>query len=153
MDREAVTDPTPDRSRASAGSAGAPPRWLVVLTVLFALGLVGVVALANSGAATTELLRLAHAIPGRDKTVHFFLMGTMALLLNLTWRADCWKLGPVPVLKGSVVVAIVVTLEELSQWFVAHRNFSLEDLAYDYFGILVLGQLAMLLRWSAGRSR
>lgn len=117
-------------------------RWLVVATVLFGLALVGVVALANSGSATAELLNIVQNTPGRDKTVHFLLMGTMALLLNLCWHAERWQMGPVPVLKGSIVVAAVVTLEELSQLFVPLRSFSLEDLAYDYLGIFLLGQCA-----------
>ncbi|MEE3329981.1 MAG: VanZ family protein [Myxococcota bacterium] len=117
-------------------------RLLVVATVLFGLALIGVVALANSGSATAGLLSIVQNIPGRDKTVHFLLMGTMALLLNLCWRAERWQMGPVPVLKGSIVVAVVVTLEEFSQLFVPLRSFSLEDLAYDYLGIFLMGQCA-----------
>ena len=137
-----VADSSTKNQRASR-------RWLIVATVLFASGLVGVVAIANSGSATAELLNIVQHIPGRDKTVHFLLMGTMALLLNLCWRAERWQMGPVPVLKGSIVVGVVVTLEELSQLFVPLRSFSLEDLAYDYLGIFLLGQCASFyLAWT-----
>ena len=117
-------------SKPEEGSPrGASRPWLVGATIAFAFGLVGVVALANSGSATPVLLDIVHNIPGRDKTVHFFLMGTMALLLNLCWRVNSWKIGSIPVLKGSVVVAVLVTIEEISQTFVPVRSFSIEDLA------------------------
>jgi len=127
---------------SSSKDQQASRRWLIVATVLFGIALVGVVALANSGSATAELLNIVQNIPGRDKTVHFLLMGTMALLLNLCWRAERWQMGPVPVLKGSIVVGVVVTLEEFSQLFVPLRSFSFEDLAYDYLGIFLMGQCA-----------
>lgn len=123
--------------------------WLIGATIAFAFGIVGVVALANSGSATPALLDIVQNIPGRDKTVHFFLMGTMALLLNLCWSAEIWKLGPIPVLKGSVVVAVLVTIEEISQTFVPVRSFSLEDLAYDYLGILFVGHCHLI--YAAGK--
>ena len=125
----------------------AAPRWLHVATIAFAVFLALLVVLANSGAGTHVLLQISRAVPGNDKTVHFALMGTMALLLNLSWGARRWRLGPVPVLKGTVLVAVVVTLEEWSQLFVRRRSFSLEDLAYDYLGILLIGQLAIWLVW------
>jgi VanZ family protein len=46
------------------------------------------------------------------------------------------------VLKGSLIVAVIVTLEEFSQLFLHNRGFSLVDLAADYVGIILFGQLA-----------
>lgn len=125
--------------------------WLPVLTAIFALLLLGIVAIANSGSATRELLGIVRSIPGGDKTVHFVLAGTMALLLNLTWQARCWRIGPLPLLKGSAVIAVVATLEEYSQLWVRRRSFDYVDLAYDYLGILVLGQLAAVWVWWRAR--
>jgi len=129
--------------RVSKSRAGGFDRWLPRLTPSFALFLVALVALANSGQATSELLRIVRAVPGGDKTVHFFLAGTMALLLNLSWRGSCWRIGPLPIQKGSVVVALLCTLEEYSQLYMRVRAFDTEDLLYDYLGILTLGQIGV----------
>lgn len=150
VEREAErAEPTPG-SAVPHARRGA--RAITILTIAFALFLLGLVALANSGVATRQLLALAAKIPGRDKTVHFALMGTMSLLLNLAWRGARWKLGALPsplvVPKGSALVALVVTAEEFTQKLVPVRSFSLEDLAYDYLGIAVLGTLGM---WIAAR--
>jgi hypothetical protein len=123
-----------------------------VLTPAFALFLLSLVAVANSGLASSGLLSIARAVPGGDKTIHFLLSGTMALLLNLSWRARCWRLGPLPIQRGSVVVAVLCTLEELSQLFIRARAFDTEDLVYGYAGIVVLGQLGVLIHDWAVRS-
>ena len=134
----------------SNSRAGGLDRWLPLLTPAFALFLVALVALANSGKATHELLMIVRAIPGGDKTGHLFLAGTMALLLNLSWRADRWRLGPLPIQKGSIVVALLCTLEEFSQLYLRARAFDTEDLVYDYIGIVTLGQLGALIHsWAA----
>ena len=137
----------------SNSRAGGLDRWLSLLTPTFALFLIALVALANSGQATSGLLSIARAVPGRDKTIHFLLAGTMALLLNLSWRARCWRLGPLPIQQGSVVVAVLCTLEEFSQLYMRVRAFDIEDLAYDYAGIVVLGQIGVLIHgWVARAS-
>lgn len=125
--------------------AGGPPRWLSRVTRAFGVFLVVLVVLANSGLVSSELLRITRAVPGGDKTIHFWLAGTMALLLNWTWRGAHWRLGPLPVYKGSVLIALVATLEEFSQKAMRVRAFDLEDLAYDYAGILLLGQIGAFL--------
>ena len=57
-----------------------------------------------------------------------------------------WKLN---LLVGSLIVALVVTLEEFSQLFIQYRSFDLTDLLFDYAGIFLFGQLAYYLtkRW------
>lgn len=84
-----------------------------------------------------------------DKVLHFVLMGTAALMANLLWRGRCTRLGPLRLYWGSVVVAILVTAEEVSQQWVPVRSFSLWDLLANLAGIAVIGQLAGL--W-AGKS-
>jgi len=116
-------------------------RWLLLLTAVFGLFLVVLIVLANSGQAAPQLLSVVRAVPGGDKTVHFILAGIMALLLNLSLGAAHWRIGPLPIQKGSALVALVGTAEEFSQIVMRHRSFDLEDLAWDYAGIAVLGQL------------
>ena len=124
---------------------GVPGGWLPRLTLGFALFLLLLIVIANTGWFRSELLRFVSAVPGGDKSLHFVLVGTMALLLNLSWGAACWRLGPLPIQQGSVTVALLCTLEELSQLFVRARAFDTEDLLSDYFGIILLGQLGVWL--------
>ncbi len=46
---------------------------------------------------------------------------------------------------GSLIVALVVMLEEFSQLFIRYRSFDLTDLLFDYAGIFHFGQLACYL--------
>ena len=131
--------------------AGGLERWLPLVTPAFGLFLVVLVALANSGAVSSELLRITRAVPGGDKTIHFLLAGTMALLLNWSWRAAHWKLGPLRIQKGTVLVALICTLEEFSQIYLQARAFDREDLMFDYLGVIALGQIGVWLHHWTGR--
>ena len=139
----------------SNSRAGVQGGWLPGVTLAFALFLVLLIAAVDTGWFRSEVLRVVAAVPGGDKSLHFLLVGVMALLLNWSWGAAHWRVGPVPIQKGSVTVALLCTLEELSQRFVRARSFDLEDLAYDYAGIILLGQLgaglAVLRRRRAAR--
>jgi hypothetical protein len=125
--------------------------WLPGVTLAFGGLLVGVIVLANTGWFRGELRWFIGTIPGGDKSVHFGLAGAMALLLNLSWRGACWRLGLLPIQQGSALVAVVCTLEELSQLFVRARAFDPIDLFYDYLGILVLGQVGAWLHLMSAR--
>ena len=111
--------------------------------VAFAAFLVVIVVLVDSG-RLPGFLGMVHAIPGGDKLGHCLLMGTLAFLVNAS-------LGGARVgifLKGSLIVAVVVTLEEFSQLAIPQRTFSLWDLAFDYIGIVLGGWLAVKARYS-----
>jgi hypothetical protein len=113
-----------------------------VATVIFILVVLGIVVLADQGSA---LLSFVRDVPAGDELGHFVLMGTVSFLVNMSLSASKIKVFSWNVLKGSVFVAIVVTLEEFSQLFFKYRTFSLTDLACDYAGILILGELAAWL--------
>ncbi len=119
-----------------------PLRWLPFL--LFAAFIGFVVYLANSGQGGTYWSFLDD-IPYGDKLGHFWLMGTLSLLLNLALRARTVRIGPVTVLLGSLIVAVVVTAEEFTQIFLPGRTFDLIDLGADYLGIFLAGRLAAWL--------
>ncbi len=119
-------------------------RTTILVTVAFGFLLLVIIALANIG-VLHESLGFAKKIPLSDAVGHFLLMGAMALLVNLSLRARRFRLGPVGIMLGSVIVAAVVTAEEFSQLFLQHRSFSWIDLAADYMGIFILGRLALLL--------
>jgi VanZ family protein len=113
-----------------------------IATVLFIFIVLGIVVLADQGSA---LLSFVRDIPAGDELGHFVLMGTVSFLVNMSLSASRIKVLSWSVLKGSVFVVIVVTLEEFSQLFFKYRTFSLTDLACDYAGILLFGQLAIRL--------
>jgi len=79
---------------------------------------------------------------GFDKIGHFLLIGGTAFLLNIALGLKQWRAFGRGWLVGSILVAIVFTLEEFSQRWFASRTFDLVDLAADYVGILFFGWLA-----------
>ncbi|MGB7925300.1 MAG: VanZ family protein [Pyrinomonadaceae bacterium] len=97
------------------------------------------------------LFRFIRNTPYGDKAGHFILMGLFSLLLNLALSCKTIKLWRFNLLMGSLIVALVVTLEEFSQIFIRYRSFDLVDLLFDYAGIFLFGQIAYYLtkRWRA----
>ena len=94
---------------------------------------------------TRYLLDFVGNIPYGDKLGHFFLMGGFSFLLNLVLGAKTFKLRRIKYLLGSLIVAIVVTLEEISQIFVRGRTFDWGDLVFDFLGIFLFGELARFI--------
>lgn len=91
------------------------------------------------------VFRAVRRTPYADKLGHLILMGLFSLLLNLALSCAKIRIGRVSLLKGSLIVAVVVTLEEFSQIFVRYRSFDPLDLLSDYTGILLFGLLASYL--------
>jgi VanZ family protein len=114
-------------------------RWL-------AIGYISFIFLVIIAADTGQLnffIRWIHSIPYGDKLGHFILVGMLALVINLSWNAARFRWGWGSILKGSLMVFILITLEELSQLFISYRHFDFGDLASNYLGILLLGHLAI----------
>lgn len=111
------------------------------LTTGFAAFIIGIIIIANQGLIPVLFPFFRH-IPFGDKLGHFLLMGIFSFLMNLTLKANVIHLTTITVLKGSLLVTIVVVLEELSQIFIRNRSFTLSDLACDLLGIFCFGQLA-----------
>ena len=112
-----------------------------IITTIYFLILVGIVVLANNK-GTTHLLQFSGGIPYFDKIAHFFLMGLFSFLLNIALGLKSVRLIWFNVLLGSLVVFVVVTIEEFSQIYVSGRAFDLGDLAADYVGISIFSVLA-----------
>ncbi len=109
-------------------------KWI---TIGFGLFILAIIWLANG---KSRLLAFAYEIPLGDKIGHFILIGTLALLINLTWPKEGLRIGRWPVFTGTLLLLPLVLLEEISQlWFPA-RTFSLFDLLFDVAGMLVLGE-------------
>lgn len=120
-----------------------------ILTTLFALFMVILIAWADSGYAW-RAVNLLMQMPHGDKAAHFLLLGTLSFLVNLS--LDCRKITVfghnIPV--GNVLIAIVITLEEGSQAFIPHRNFEILDIVCNYAGIFTFGKAAI---YYAGKNR
>jgi len=106
----------------------------------FAVLLLIIIWLANTGNLPAWMVALK-AFPGGDKVGHFMLMGCMALLLNISLRQRRMTLAGRSLLLGSILMALLVTLEEFSQIWLPLRSFDWGDLLADYLGIAVLGGL------------
>jgi VanZ family protein len=88
-------------------------------------------------------IRWIHSIPYGDKLGHFILVGMLAFVVNLSLGAARWHWLGWSMLKGSLIIFILITLEECSQLFISYRHFDIGDLLSNYLGILLLGHLAI----------
>lgn len=106
-------------------------------TIAFASFIVFIIVLANQG-SQAFIFRWVKVIPLGDKIGHFFLVGTLACFVNysLNWRK--MRLPFVHLLLGSLLVAVVMLVEEISQLWLTHRTFDLLDLTSDLLGIWLL---------------
>ena len=84
-------------------------------------------------------------LPYDDKLAHFFLVGALALLVNLSLSLSQVTIRKIKILKGSLVLLVLVTLEEFSQMLFPARSFSWFDLFANYAGILCFGRAAIYL--------
>ena len=94
---------------------------------------------------TRYMLNFVGNIPYGDKLGHFLLMGGFSFLLNLVLDARHFRFWKFNYLLGSLIVLIVVTIEEISQIFVSGRTFDWSDLVFDFLGIFLFGELARFI--------
>ena len=115
------------------------------ITIGYIIFILIIVVIADQGDYLAILKDWVDKIPYGDKGGHLILMGLLSLAVNLSFQCTQWRLGQRTFLKGSVIVIILVTLEEISQLFISNRTFDWGDLLSDYLGIWVFGQLAWYL--------
>lgn len=114
------------------------------LAFLFALFLLAIILLADLG-FLRPLLFLVSRVDYLDKFLHFLLIGTLTFLVSSALVEALPSLNPKWVLLSAVfILAVIFTLEEISQGPIRGRDASWEDLAANYAGILVFGGLAWL---------
>lgn len=116
-------------------------KWL---TGVFILLLVAIVVAADRG-RLPAFVGVLYNFPNGDKVGHFVLMGLLSLLVNLGVLSGAGKRTGRRAITASLVVAGLVTLEEISQEFFPSRNASWVDLAFSLAGIAVFGGLAWFL--------
>ena len=117
------------------------PNVARLATGIFLTALIFIVLAANAGLAR-HYFGWFLALPGGDLIGHFGLMGAFSFLVNYWLRCRRVRVGRLAPLQGTLIVAVVVSLEEFSQMFVLARSFSLLDLGADLMGIVIFGRLA-----------
>ena len=121
-------------------------KWLYLTTLLFSLLIVVIVICANADQIPRPLEYL-YAFPGGDKAGHFFLFGILSFLLNRSALVLLPKRNPARIiLTISLLLSIIVGLEEWSQFLFPARTMSLIDLSASYAGVLVFALLAYWTR-------
>jgi len=111
-------------------------------TILFALFLVLIIVLANSG--MLGILGFVNQIPYGDKAGHFILYGILTLLLDLTFLRSLPHRNPrLVTLSIGLILALLIGLEEYSQKYFPNRTSSLLDLAFSYLGLIYFSWVAL----------
>jgi len=118
-----------------------------LITAVFTLYIVYA---ADTGTLPPSIIRL-YRFPGGDKAGHVLIFGILTLGLSALLHPRRIRLRGISLPAGMVLTAVLTTLEEISQRFIAGRTFDLLDLACSYLGI-VLGFLAWMLLKPARRT-
>jgi len=101
---------------------------------LYCIFIVTVLLVADLG-LMPNISALLHGYSGLDKVGHFILVGILAWLFNSAFRLGQLNLGGLKIFVGTIVIATVVTLEEVAQLWIYTRRFELIDLLAGYLGI------------------
>lgn len=113
------------------------------ITIGFLLFLIAVVIIANTGNGE-HFWPFIHKVRHADKAGHIILFGTLSFLCNLTFPSRRFGRRPFLVTLTTLVLLVVISLEEISQAFIPNRHCHLFDWLADVAG-LAIGQLAAVL--------
>ena len=72
-----------------------------------------------------------------DKAGHVFFIGLFAVLANEALRYRFFKFGERRILVGTLIVVVMISIEECLQQYLPTRSFEILDLAANLLGILV----------------
>jgi len=106
--------------------------------VCYALLFIGIVVSADRGLSFWKFL---NEWPMGDKLGHLGLVGSLSLLVNLVLRGRCAPRPFSRIMLGTLIIAGIMTAEELSQAFFPARTLDLLDGLANLTGA-ALGQLA-----------
>jgi len=107
---------------------------LKILTALFALLIIAIIVLANTG--HLGALGAIYSFPFGDKAGHFLVFGIFSLLVNLTLLRSLPRRDPKRVVvAATLLLALAVGLEEWSQRFFSGRASDWKDLLFSYAGV------------------
>ncbi len=115
-----------------------------ILGAIYIFVLAGIIILADVR-ETQFLFQGIRKFPLGDKIGHFLLMGMFSLVVNLVLSARTIRIWKLNCLLGSLIVLVIVTVEEISQIYIRGRTFDAGDLAADAAGIIIFGEIARLI--------
>ena len=117
-------------------------KLLLIATAIFSLLIVTIVIGANMDQFPDWLKRL-YDFPGGDKVGHFILFGILGFLLDRSALLLFPERNPARlVLTVSLLLSILIGLEEWSQSLFPARTMSCTDLIASYAGVAVFALLA-----------
>ena len=111
---------------------------LLILLAVCSLGFVAYIVYSADQGSMPAVIKHLYDYPNGDKLGHFLLMGSLAFVVALA-LPERWKL------RGLLILAGLLTLEECSQMLFPRRTFDLLDLACSLAGIAVFGGLNWIL--------
>ena len=116
------------------------------IAAILAAFVVAIVILADMKALPRFLVVL-YNYPFGDKVGHFFLFGLLNFIMVLTAVRSPHTRSPKRIaISTSLIIAVVMLLEEMSQIFFPNRTLSIFDLLAGYLGLALGGWLACRLR-------
>jgi len=116
-------------------------KWLTLLFIVFMLG---VILLADLGSLPSPVAML-YRFPNGDRAGHFILFGILTFLVNSAFPRQV-RILRANVYFGSLIIAVLAILEEISQLFLSYRTFDLIDLTFTFLGIAGADGLVRLLQ-------
>ena len=117
-------------------------KWLFVSTLLFSFFIVVIVIGANTD-QFPRVLEPIYDFPNGDKVGHFILFGILSFFLNRSALVLFPNRNPARLmLTVSLLLSIVIGLEEWSQSLFPSRTASFIDLAASYLGVSLFALLA-----------
>ena len=117
-------------------------KWLLFATFLFSLFIIALVIGADAG-KFPQPLKYLYDFPGGDKAGHFILFGVLSFLLDSSALVLFPKQNSVRlVLTISLLLSILIGLEEWSQALFPARTMSITDLIASYAGVTLFACLA-----------
>ena len=115
-------------------------KWLTGIYLL----ILGVIVFLADQKQYQPLFRRVREMPYGDKLGHLILMGLLSFLLNMALGCRTWRVWRFELLRGSLIVALIVTLEEFSQLFFRTRTFDAVDLVFRLSGHLLVRTAGVL---------
>ncbi len=117
-------------------------KWLAFA---FSIFIIVVIVLADMG-TLPGLIRGLYDFPNGDKLGHFILYGILSLLLNLAFTLRPGLNLSHIILTVSLVLALLIGLEEWSQSLFGSRSMDIVDLLASYAGVTMAAFAAWRIR-------
>ena len=117
----------------------------VAAAIAFIAFLVIVIIIADRGEGG-EWWAFIQNIPYGDKVGHLGLIGTLSLLCNLAFHPRQPKWLPRWITLVTLILLVILSLEEIVQAFLPHRTCDLGDWLADLVGLAIGQSIALKLR-------